>query len=349
MKTLHTLILMLLASTLSAQSIKVGYTDYNSEFDLDVWSMVAKDMGAEYELTRVDSLNTLLKDTQAGVYDVALGGISITSEREKLVDFSKPYLNAGLRVMFKDSNKQETVAESIFNLTFVKQFASSMFSNEVLVIGFWYIIFILIMAHIVWISEMGDNSIDDRWYIGVPQAAYFCIVTSSTVGYGDFTCKKIVGRISALFLIVVGVAFFANLNGRITADNVVRQITTNYITGVDDLKDGIVGTKDGQNTSVEALEELGITHTKFRGDTWHTEAVRALRDGKIDAIVYDSPLIDKIAKENVDLITLDKLYFPQYYGIVLKDNSEYEERINVSLLRLLESPVYNKLIERHYQ
>ena len=47
---------------------------------------------------------------------------------------------------------------------------------------------------------------------------YFCVVTSSTVGYGDFAARKVLGRIFVVLLIFVGIVFFANFTAMLSAD-----------------------------------------------------------------------------------------------------------------------------------
>lgn len=67
-------------------------------FDMDILAEVAKRAGFDYDLRTMD-FNGIIPALQTGNADVALAGITITDEREKIVDFSEPYYDSGLRIL----------------------------------------------------------------------------------------------------------------------------------------------------------------------------------------------------------------------------------------------------------
>lgn len=67
-------------------------------FDIDLWAAVAEELGREYQLRPMD-FNGLIPALQAGSIDVAMAGMTIKAERERNVDFSYPYYQAGLQLM----------------------------------------------------------------------------------------------------------------------------------------------------------------------------------------------------------------------------------------------------------
>lgn len=76
-------------------------------FDMDILSEVAKRAGFEYDLRTMD-FNGIIPAVQTGNADVAIAGITITDEREKIVDFSDPYYDSGLRILVpSDSDVDE--------------------------------------------------------------------------------------------------------------------------------------------------------------------------------------------------------------------------------------------------
>ncbi|MFG1488284.1 transporter substrate-binding domain-containing protein [Oceanospirillum sp. HFRX-1_2] len=72
-------------------------------FDMDILSEVAKRAGFEYDLKTMD-FNGIIPALQTGNVDVALAGITITEAREKIVDFSDPYYDSGLRILVRADN-----------------------------------------------------------------------------------------------------------------------------------------------------------------------------------------------------------------------------------------------------
>ncbi|TBW50762.1 transporter substrate-binding domain-containing protein [Marinobacter halodurans] len=69
-------------------------------FDMDILAEVAKRAGFDYKLNTMD-FNGIIPALQTGNVDIALAGITITDEREQIVDFSDPYYDSGLRLLVK--------------------------------------------------------------------------------------------------------------------------------------------------------------------------------------------------------------------------------------------------------
>jgi glutamine transport system substrate-binding protein len=81
----------------------VGNDGRYTGFEIDVWDEVAKILNVTYEL-RPMAFVDLMPALQAGKIDVALGALSITAAREKIIDFSYPYYDMGLIVMVAKDN-----------------------------------------------------------------------------------------------------------------------------------------------------------------------------------------------------------------------------------------------------
>ena len=112
-----TIVLFIMANIGQAETLKVG-CDSNFKpfefkgkngnyigFDIDVLNVIAKDLGLKYELIPM-KFTQLIPALQNKTIDMAIAGISITSEREKIIDFSLPYFDSGLLVMVKMNDKK---------------------------------------------------------------------------------------------------------------------------------------------------------------------------------------------------------------------------------------------------
>lgn len=84
-------------------------------FDMDILAEVAKRAGFEYDLNTMD-FNGIIPALQTGNVDVALAGITITEAREKIVDFSDPYYDSGLRILVRANNKNVNTVEDLDGL-----------------------------------------------------------------------------------------------------------------------------------------------------------------------------------------------------------------------------------------
>lgn len=67
-------------------------------FDIDMWDAIAKEIGVTYELRPMDFAG-IIPALQTGQVDVALAGITIKPERQKVIDFSDGYYDSGLMLM----------------------------------------------------------------------------------------------------------------------------------------------------------------------------------------------------------------------------------------------------------
>ncbi len=83
-------------------------------FDVDIINGIGKVEGFQVQLENLRFDGTIAA-LQAGTLDAAIGGITITSERAKVVDFSKPYFKSGLAIAVSENNKEVTNLASLNN------------------------------------------------------------------------------------------------------------------------------------------------------------------------------------------------------------------------------------------
>lgn len=79
-------------------------------FDMDILAEVADRAGFDYDLETMD-FNGIIPALQTGNADIALAGITITEEREKIVDFSDPYYDSGLRILVPADSAAQTLED----------------------------------------------------------------------------------------------------------------------------------------------------------------------------------------------------------------------------------------------
>ncbi len=76
--------------------------------DVDLINAIAKDQDFKVKLEAMD-FSGIIPAMQAGQLDVGMGGMSITDERKKKVDFSDPYFDAGLTVVVKKDSSIKSI------------------------------------------------------------------------------------------------------------------------------------------------------------------------------------------------------------------------------------------------
>ncbi|MBL1271105.1 MAG: transporter substrate-binding domain-containing protein [Oceanospirillales bacterium] len=129
LKTLGTgLALTVAASTISAETLRVATdpsfvpfemldqeTGEMIGFDMEIIAEVAQRAGFDYKLNTMD-FNGIIPALQTGNVDIAIAGITITEEREKIVDFSDPYYDSGLRILVRNDNNDVTEVSNLEGL-----------------------------------------------------------------------------------------------------------------------------------------------------------------------------------------------------------------------------------------
>ncbi|TDU22202.1 extracellular solute-binding protein (family 3) [Chromohalobacter marismortui] len=73
-------------------------------FDMDILREISDRAGFDINLRTMD-FNGIIPAVQTGNADLAIAGITITDEREKVVDFSDPYYDSGLRILVPAGNE----------------------------------------------------------------------------------------------------------------------------------------------------------------------------------------------------------------------------------------------------
>ncbi len=79
-----------------------GTKEYTG-FDMDLVRALGKQMGYEVQIQNV-GFDGLIPALEAGNIDVAISAMTITEERSKKINFSKPYYKSGLTVVVKNDN-----------------------------------------------------------------------------------------------------------------------------------------------------------------------------------------------------------------------------------------------------
>lgn len=117
-------------------------------FSLELWQRVAQQLGLTYRLTWKKTVPELIEALESGQADVAVAAISITSDREKLIDFSTPYYESGLQILV--GSGPSSSASALMNL-FTWDFARLL---GVLALA------LLVSSHLLWWFERRRNEGD---------------------------------------------------------------------------------------------------------------------------------------------------------------------------------------------
>lgn len=96
-----------------------------------------------------------------------------------------------------------------------------MVKSPPLFISMFFLLYILSAALYIKIFEQKGQRIFSSYY----SVIWYCIVTSSTVGYGDMIPRNIFGRIIGITLMIVGIGLISTLSA-LSVANIVSVIFT---------------------------------------------------------------------------------------------------------------------------
>jgi ABC-type amino acid transport substrate-binding protein len=195
-----------------------------------------------------------------------------------------------------------------------------------------------------WLFERKKNKeqFGDGATKGVGSGLWWAAVTMTTVGYGDKAPLTTGGRIIAFIWMFASIIIISSFTAAITTSLTVTQLDTK-IKNVNDLYDIRVGTVVS-SSSESYLIEKRINYLHYETPP---QAIKALAEGEIDAVVYDAPILKYLINENNYSNLLRVLPYnlkPQFYGFSMPFNSELREPINRAILKVINQPGWQKVL-----
>ncbi|MGF1458185.1 MAG: glycine betaine/L-proline ABC transporter substrate-binding protein ProX [Leptolyngbyaceae cyanobacterium] len=306
-------------------------------FSLDLWDAIAQELDLSYDLVGVNSVAKLLDEVERGAADVAIAGISITSQREATLDFSYPYYESGLQVLVP--NEASEVSKLITVVLAVLRSPRLYYGIGIL------ILILLIVAHLLWFSERNHNSQfpDDYWH-GIWEAFWWAAVTVTTVGYGDKVPQRFAGRFFGLLWMFSGYFVFAYFTASIATTFTVQELQ-GVINGLEDLPGKRIATVT-QSAAAEFLDEqTNLLYQDY--DTLGDLYAAVIDEEAIDAVVYDAPVLQYFVSHQGQgqYKVVGEVFQTLNYGIAFEQESPYRESINATLLKLYETGRYDEIYE----
>ncbi len=297
-------------------------------FSIALWEEISTRMGREYELLRLPEFADMMAAVSDGKADLAIANISITATREKEFDFSQPIFESGLQIMIpRDGGSKMSVLKAVFS--------PSLLGAIAIALGL-----LLLAGMVMWRLERRHQP----YFDAPPRKALFpafwwALNLVVNGGFEERIPRTLPGRIFGVVLVVSSlfvVSFFvANVTAIMTVDAISGRISS-----VNDLYGKTVATTSG-STSSAFLEARELRHRTYAD----LETLLAdFEAGKLDAVVFDAPILAYYVNRNPERAALAGATFRrENYGIVLPTGSGLTEDINQTLLRLREDGTYDRI------
>jgi ABC-type amino acid transport substrate-binding protein len=301
---------------------------------VDLWRELADAAGLswEFEERTLPELFTGLRD---GSLDAAVAALTITTERERTVDFTHPYFQSGLGIAVAARGGNQWLAV-------LRGFMSPRF------LGVLALLLLLLVGSgvLVWILERKRNREQFGGGVakGLGSGVWWSAVTMTTVGYGDKAPQTIGGRLVALVWMFACVVFLSGLTAMIASALTVSRLEY-AVGGPDDLARVRTGTV-ANTTSEQYLESRRVAYRSF---PTAAAALEALAEGTVEAVVYDRPLLRwLVGREYPDrLAVLPAAFRFESYAIAVPDGSPLRERLNILIPELVAGARWAETVTRY--
>jgi len=303
-----------------------------------LWQRIANSLDLQYKMQNY-ALQDLLDEIEAGNIEVGISCLSITPERELLMDFSHSFYETHLAIAVKEKGYWRSFIQLITNTTLL------------IVIGS----ILLIAGFIGWVFYKLEHNVNEKLYSMSSKGAQWLeafilgllFITKGPFNYFEF--KTLSGRVLTVLLGITSTLFIASITA-ILASTFTLGLMHSDIKGPYDLINLNVGAKISTTSSLY-LTNLGIVHQTF---TSIDEMLMALNNGEVDAIVDDDAILKyklKQAKQEgryQHISVLPYQFEKQNYGLAIKDNSPYTEQLNRALLNVRQSPEWQQALNQYF-
>jgi ABC-type amino acid transport substrate-binding protein len=304
-----------------------------SGISIDLWRRVADKLKLQYRFVELPSVPALLDGVTKGDLDAAVAAITVTPERERLVDFTTPYFHAGTGVAVPIDRFASwlPVIRSLTSYGFLQALAA--------LLGF-----AVVAGALVWLFEHRAN---DGFSGGVARGIGTGVWWSANTmaqRAGGSDPLTVPGRIVATVWMIASVIAIAVFTAGITSALTTKRLR-GAVNTVADLSSVEVATVQGTATE-EVLSRMRIKYTEVASPQ---DGFQALQKGKADALAYDRPILAWMIRQGglSGVYLTDVTFQPQSYAIALPNESTLRKRIDVALLEAEQSDWWKDMMFRY--
>jgi len=299
-------------------------------FSIDLLNAAADQLNVSIVYDRKDSFGGMLSAVQDREVDAAIANISITADRERMMDFSQPIFESGVQVMMASQASSST---TMLKALFTRQIGLAVLAALALLFG---------GGMLMWLFERHKQPYFDRPARDAAFPAFWWALNLVVNGgFEERMPQSRGGRFFAVILVVSSLFIVSIFVAQITAALTISAIQNN-IESINDLDGRPVGTISG-STSADYLIERAIGFEPFED---LDSLLAAFEDGDIDAVVFDGPILAYYVrtKGKGKVALLDRVYRPENYGMVFPTGSSLREDVGQAMLRLREDGTYDDLL-----
>ncbi len=291
---------------------------------IDLWRRIANQTHLRYRFEET-TLKGLTDGVAEGRFDAAVAALTVTGPRQRVVDFTQPFYSTGLGIAVPSDSGITwwPIVRNVFSFGFLRV-AAVLFAIA------------LSVGIVLWLIEQRHNEHFGAHRRGLGTSVWWSAAAMTQAGgaAGEKVPVTLSGRLLAMLWMVTSVIVFASFTAALTSQLTLKHLR-GTVNGEADLRSVRVGAIVGTETT-EYLSHERIAYQVFAD----AEAgLSALQKGRIDALVYDRPLLLWLVRQHFSgsLRVLEGTFDPQAYAIALPQGSDLRIPINLALLDAIRS------------
>ncbi|KAG0716030.1 Glutamate [NMDA] receptor subunit 1 [Chionoecetes opilio] len=279
--------------------------------------------------------------------DMIVAPLTINPERAQAIEFSKPFKYQGITILERKQPRYSTL------VSFLQPFRNTL----------W--ILVMVSVHVVALvlylldrfSPFGryklantDGTEEDA--LNLSSAIWFAWGVLLNSGIGEGTPRsfsaRVLGMVWAGFAMIIVASYTANLAAFLVLD---RPQTS--LTGINDarlrnpMENFTYATVKGSSVDMyfRRQVELSNMYRTMEGNNYPDAeaAITAVKSGRLKAFIWDSSRLEYEAAQDCELVTAGELFGRSGYGIGLKKNSPWADRVTLAILEFHESGYMEEL------
>lgn len=305
--------------------------DHYSGMAVDLWTDLAQREGLTFEYRILPTLRALTNAVASGDIDVAVTNLTITKDRATRLDFSQPWFDGGLRIMVDDGG----------STGFASLWSGLRVAGHLWGFALIGIIIAVATLALTLFDRRFDPGFPTRWRDGLADS-FYSVVSAATKG--NLPARKNLfgwgGRVWQALWLVCGIGVIAYVTSSITSVMTTLSLTSD-IHNLGDLAGRPIGVFSG-SVAESHVRELGLTGRPFADVD---EAVAALLDGRVAAIVGDAPVLEYFAHRNPDagVSVVGPIFEPDKYGFGFAPSSPLVRPVTLGILGAKEDGLIESL------
>ena len=300
---------------------------------IELWNRVGKKLGYSTTYREYQTVPQMLQAVTGGGADAAVAAISVTPEREKTLDFTQPFYASGLGIAVPANKQIEWfyILRNIFSFRFLEAIG-------VLIAGAF------IVGFLIWLLERRVTEHYAKGVQGFGTSLWWSASAMAQAAAADKAPGTLWGRLLGMLWLIASIVAVASFTAGVTSHLAAQRFASLVRTSSD-----LAAVRTGSIPSTNAFDFLRAEHIDARSYPSVAAGLDALKAGKLDAFVYDRPILQWTVHKGYidDVQVLDKLFVRDNYAIALPKGSPLRTDIDVAMEEEMRDAWWQDLLVRY--